>query len=126
MKALKLIGIIIVFLLFNSVSNAQSIQLTIGDNNFMPGETYTVYVAVYDYSASPTLVWTTYPTSPITYYAPGTYTIPITYQVSKDVTAYIYQMAVLVIKNTKHYPGTSFLLNSDGYYAGSTPISVVI
>ena len=100
--------------------------ITINDPNYVVGDYYTIYAyAVYDYSTTPSLVYTyTYPTPSILYY-PTTPNLSINYQVSKDVTAQIYQVKVVVYKNGSHPKiGASFYLNSDDYYTPNIPITI--
>jgi hypothetical protein len=120
MKAIKIIGLGLVFFVLSCVANAQSIQVTI--NNYNSSHTYYLVIKVYDYTASPTLVWTS-----ATITLPGAVTqgIPI-YQVPKDVAADIYQIKIGVEDWNTSVTRTdqTGLLNSDDYYVGNIPLSV--
>jgi|WetSurMetagenome_2_1015567.scaffolds.fasta_scaffold50444_2 hypothetical protein len=120
MKAIKIIGLGLVFFVLSCVANAQSIQVTI--NNFNSSHTYYLVIKVYDYTATPTNVWTS---APIQLTSAVTSNIPI-YQVSKDVAADIYQIKIGVEDMNTQVTRTdqTGLLNSDDYYVGNIPLSV--
>jgi hypothetical protein len=120
MKAIKIIGLGLVFFVLSCVANAQSIQVTI--NNFNSNHTYYLVIKVYDYTATPTNIWTS---TPIPLTSAVTPDIPI-YQVPKDVAADIYQIKIGVEDMNTSVTRTdqTGLLNSDDYYVGNIPLSV--
>ena len=125
MKTLKFICLIFVLFLLSNVSQSQTIQLTISDDNYVSGDVYTLYFAIYDYSKTPNLQY--YSPSPSQYfYSPNTYSdVPVPWQVDQDVEATVFEIKIRVYKNGAIYrDDTSGLLNSDGYYAGNIPLSV--
>ena len=121
MKAIKIIAICLVFTVLSCVVQAQSIQVTI--NNFNSSHTYYLVIKVYDYTATPTNVWT----SPVIQLTSAVTTVPI-YQVPKDVAADIYQIKIGVEDWNTSVTRTdqTGLLNSDDYYVGNIPLSVTL
>jgi len=121
MKAIKFFSIILTFFILSNVSYAQSIEVTI--NNYNSTHTYLMVIVVYDYTASPTNIWTT--TTPIQLSAAVTSNISI-FPVAKDVVADIYQIKIWVedVTTSVIRSDQTGLLNSDDYYVGNIPLSV--
>ncbi|MDP1621272.1 MAG: hypothetical protein Q8M08_02930 [Bacteroidales bacterium] len=108
------------------VTQAQTIQLTITDNNYVSGDQYALHYAIYDYTLTPTLQYIDYPNPFQTFSVPTTFSnVTIPFGVPKDAAATIYEIKIRVYKNGSVYrDDTSGLINSDGYYAGNIPLSV--
>jgi len=127
MKTLKTTFLIFAFLILSSILNAQTIQLTINDNNYISGDVYTLHYAIYDYSKTPSLQYVDYPNPYWTINTgPNTYpNITVPWAVDRDVAATIFEIKIRVYKNgTLYRDDTSGLINSDGYYAGNIALSV--